>query len=119
MSEPSRLSKSRFAAGLQCHRRLWWQVHEPGALELEPDAATGALFDQGTRVGELARSYLPGGVLVDLPHDQIAERVAATREALATGVSTIYEASFMAERVFAAVDILLRRHESVTLVEVK
>ena len=23
------LSKSRFLAGLQCHKRLWWQVYEP------------------------------------------------------------------------------------------
>jgi len=32
-----RLSKSRFTAGWQCHRRLWWTAHEPGAPELVPD----------------------------------------------------------------------------------
>ena len=26
-----RLSKSRFLDGLQCHKLLWWQVHEPDA----------------------------------------------------------------------------------------
>lgn len=36
-----RLSKSRFTAGLQCHRQLWWKIHEPDAAELEPDAALG------------------------------------------------------------------------------
>ena len=31
------LSKSRFVAGVQCHKLLWWKVHEPDAVELQPD----------------------------------------------------------------------------------
>ena len=38
-----RLSKSRFTLGLQCYRRLWWQVHEPEALELRADAMQQAI----------------------------------------------------------------------------
>jgi hypothetical protein len=30
-----RLSKSRVMAGLQCHKLLWWMVHEPAAPELD------------------------------------------------------------------------------------
>ncbi len=119
MGRSLRLSKSRFTAGLQCHRLLWWRVHEPDAPELVPDPQQQALFDQGTRVGELARTYVPGGVLVDLPHDRLAEKVAATQAALAAGASTVYEASFHAGDVFAAVDILERSGDAVTLVEVK
>ena len=59
-----RLSKSRFTAGLQCSRQLWWRVHEPDAPELVPDVVTRKLFDQGARIGELARTYVPGGVLI-------------------------------------------------------
>lgn len=51
MAGSHRLSKSRFTAGLQCHKQLWWRVHEPDAPELVPDAAQQAIFDQGTRVG--------------------------------------------------------------------
>jgi hypothetical protein len=29
-----RLSKSRFVVGRHCHKRLWWQTHEPDAPEL-------------------------------------------------------------------------------------
>ncbi len=36
-----RLSKSRVMAGLQCHKRLWWTVHEPTAPELPRDEALG------------------------------------------------------------------------------
>ena len=79
-----RLSKSKFTAGLQCHRQLWWKVHEPDAPELVPDVATRKVLDQGTRVGELARGYVPGGTLIDLPHDAFDARLAATRAASST-----------------------------------
>ena len=41
------LSKSRFTAGLQCHKQLWWKVHEPDAPELVASPAQQAVFDQG------------------------------------------------------------------------
>jgi hypothetical protein len=33
-----KLSKSRFVAGCQCLKRLYWQIHEP-ELAAQPDAA--------------------------------------------------------------------------------
>ena len=50
-----RLSKSRFTTGLQCHKLLWWTVHEDEAPELEADAALKALFKLGAEVGVEAR----------------------------------------------------------------
>lgn len=114
-----RLSKSRYTAGLQCHRQLWWRVHEPDAPELVPGASRQAIFDQGHRVGTEARERVPGGVLIDLPHDAVEERVEATQQALADGAPVIYEASFMADDTFAAVDILERAGDGWRLVEVK
>ncbi len=114
-----RLSKSRFTAGLQCHRLLWWRAHEPDAPELAPDAMQQAIFDQGTRVGEVARRYVPGGCLIDLPHDQVAAKIAATRQALATPTPAIYEASFDQDRIFVAVDILERLDGGFGIIEVK
>jgi hypothetical protein len=86
------LSKSRFTTGLQCHRLLWWSVNEPDAPELVAGPAKQALFDQGTRVGELARSYLPGGELMDLPYWDKEGRIEATRAAIAAGANIVYEA---------------------------
>jgi hypothetical protein len=60
---PIGLSKSRVMAGLQCHKRLWWTVHEPTAPELRPDERTQAVMDRGSRVTEIARGSMPGGVL--------------------------------------------------------
>jgi hypothetical protein len=113
------LSKSRVMAGLQCEKLLWWLVHEPEAPELAFDASVQAAFDRGTRVGEVARGYVPGGVLIDLPPEAYAERVAATRRALDGGAPALYEGAFQADGVFVAVDILERGDPGFGLVEVK
>src|SRR5438128_3275314 len=75
-----RLSKSRFVAGKQCHRLLWWKVHEPMALELQPDKVLQDRFDQGAQVGGLARDRFPGGVLIETATaDSPADSSDATR----------------------------------------
>lgn len=102
------LSKSRYTTGLQCHRRLWWTVHERDAPELVVGPELQAVFDTGNQVGELARTYFPGSTLIDLPHWQVRERVEATRVALAAGAPSVCEASFTAGDVFVAVDVLHR-----------
>lgn len=116
---PVGLSKSRIMAGLQCHKLLWWMVQEPAAPELQPDELAQAVMDRGTRVGELARSYVPGGVMIDLPYNAYAERLARTRQALEDGAPAVYEASFRAGGIFVAVDILKRDDRGFRLIEVK
>ena len=73
VSRPHGLSKSRYTAGLQCHKQLWWRVHEPTSPELVPNARLQSVFDAGARVGEVAaerrRDYgrLPACLPVELP----------------------------------------------------
>ncbi len=114
-----RLSKSRFTSGLQCHKKLWWEVHEPDAIELQPDKVLQDLFDQGRQVGEAARTRYPGGVLIDLPHHAGAERVAATRKALDAGAPAVFEATFIADDTFVAIDVLEKLKDGYRLTEVK
>ena len=114
-----RLSKSRFTSGLQCHKQLWWRVHEPEAPELVPDAARQQIFDQGHLVGAAAQARFPGGVLIDAPHREFDARVAQTRAAIDAGAPVVFEASFFADDVFVAVDVLERARTGWTLVEVK
>ena len=118
-TKAARLSKSRFTSGLQCHKKLWWEVHEPDALELQPDKVLQDLFDQGRQVGEAARARYPGGVLIDLPHHAGAARVAATRKALDTGAPAIFEATFIADDTFVAIDVLEKQADGYHLTEVK
>jgi len=119
MPRPHGLSKSRYTAGLQCHKQLWWRVHEPDAPELVPDAETQKRFDTGVQVGAVARSYVPGGVLIDLPHTDYEGKVAETQRAIQANAAAIYEASFVAGQVFVAVDILVREPRGWRVIEVK
>ncbi len=113
------LSKSRFAAGLQCHKLLWWTTHEPDAPELVPDPASQFVMDEGVRVGESARSLFPGGIHIDLPRDQVQGRLDATIRALSQGAPAIFEATFAEGGVLVAVDILARKGRTYSLIEVK
>ena len=99
-----RLSKSRYISGLQCPKMLWWKVHEPDAPELAADEGLQAILTRGQRIGELARAQVPGGTLIDPPHHEFEDRVAATARALADGAPSVYEASFLEDGVFVAVD---------------
>jgi predicted RecB family nuclease len=114
-----RLSKSRFISGLQCHKQLWWRVHEPDAPELAPGAEQQAMFDQGHLVGAKAREIFPGGMLVDAHHGDFAGRIEQTQAALATQAPAIFEAAFFADDIFVAVDVLERTGRGWTIVEVK
>lgn len=116
---PHRLSKSRFLAGLQCHKQLWWRVHEPDAPELVPDAGLKNLLNQGSQVGRKAREYVAPGALIDLPFYQWDNRVAATRAVLEREPRAVYEAAFLADETYAAVDILERGPRGYGVVEVK
>jgi predicted RecB family nuclease len=116
---PHRLSKSRYTAGIQCHKLLWWKVHEPLAVELQPDKVLQDRFDQGAQVGTLARRTFAGGTLVDLPHHAVAERVALTRKLINERAPAIFEASFLADNTFVAVDALTPVDGGFHLTEVK
>jgi predicted RecB family nuclease len=115
----TRLSKSRFTSGLQCHKKLWWEVHEPDAVELQPDKVLQDRFDQGRQVGEVARARYPGGVLIDLPYNARAERVAATKTALDSGAPAVFEATFIADGTYVAIDVLEKQGDAYRLTEVK
>ena len=110
---PHRLSKSRYTAGVQCHKLLWWKVHEPLAVELQPDKVLQDRFDQGKQVGELARTLFPGGVLVE------DRSVARTRKLIDEHAPAIFEASFLADDTFVAVDVLEPANDGFHLTEVK
>ena len=113
------LSKSKFVNGLQCLKMLWWRVKEPKAPELAVDPVTQQVFDNGTLVGQVARERFAGGVLLDYAPWQYRERCDATRAAMAADRSALFEASFSANGVFVAVDILERDGDSHRLIEVK
>src|SRR6266704_2756768 len=114
-----RLSKSRYLAGLQCHKQLWWRVHEPDAPELVPDVALRNRFAQGAEVDQRARGYVPGGELIDLPFYEYDNKVAATRDAIRHDPPVLYQPWFLADDTYAGVDILERDARGYGVIEVK
>jgi len=117
---PPLLSKTRFMAGMQCHKRLWLELFRP-ELAAEVDAATQYRFDQGTLVGELARGYAPGGTLVAESREELAAALRRTQALLADRtVPAIYEATVSHDGALIRADILRRvRGGAYELLEVK
>ncbi|MCH7763707.1 MAG: DUF2779 domain-containing protein [Candidatus Marinimicrobia bacterium] len=115
----NRLSKSKYLSGLQCHKRLWLEIHKP---ELAPPPPPGEqrIFDQGTKVGELATEEFPDGVLIEADYLNIPEAVKQTEEALDNSVDVIFEGCFIFENVLVRPDIILRNDlGSWNMIEVK
>jgi hypothetical protein len=103
-----RLSKSRFLAGLQCHKRLYFEIHSP-ELATPPTPDRRAIMDMGTDVGVLAREFFPGGVLVQETHRQIPAALARTAELVADpNVPAIFEGAFVWQGILVRVDVIER-----------
>ena len=93
-----RLSKSKYLSGLQCHKRLYLEIHAP-ALATKPDAATQAILTMGTDIGELARERFPGGRLVKAGYRQSQEALDQTAELLQDPtLPAIFEGAFQLTR---------------------
>jgi predicted RecB family nuclease len=113
------LNKRQFLAGLQCHKQLWWRVHDSGAEELRPDSNSRALMEAGRQIGLLAREYVPGGQLIDFRYQGRASRMAGTAVAMGSEVPALYEGTFTGDGLVIYADILERGSDGWTLVEVK
>lgn len=119
MPTPPSLSKSKFVAGCQCLRRLYYQIYPPEGFEID-ESANAAIFASGHEVGEMARLAFPGGVLVDEDFKEHAKAVAHTLELMADPkVPAIFEAAFTAEGIKIRADVLRRRPRGWDLIEVK
>jgi predicted RecB family nuclease len=107
-SQAIRLSKSKFLSGLQCHKRLYLEIHAP-ELASEPDDAIQAILDTGTEIGALARRRFPGGVLVEAGRRHSAEALQHTQDLIQDPtVSAIFEGAFAFDQILVRVDILER-----------
>jgi hypothetical protein len=110
------LTKSRFLSGLQCHKRVWYEVHQP----LDEAAEPGIPILQGQAFDEVVRRLQPGAVIsreAGLP-----AAIAQTKRLLAKGsrgAAVLYQAAFQAGDLAVVVDVLRRRGADFDLIEVK
>jgi len=115
-----RISKSKFVAGVQCLKRLYFQVHHP-ELATGSTEATEAVMEQGHQVGLVAQKAFPGGVLVAEDHEHLDDAIRVTRELVGNAeVPAIFEATFEHGGVLVRTDVLERRNRTgYRLIEVK
>jgi len=111
MARSKKLSKTRFQSGLQCHKKLWLEIHDHDkATPIGPGQQ--GIFDQGTRVGEIARLRWPDGILVAEDYLHHHESVETTKKLLSDpNVTTIFEAGFEELGTRVRVDVLTRSND--------
>lgn len=112
------LSKSQFLRGLQCRKSLWLYRNSP-ELRTPPDESQQAIFDAGTDIGLLARKLFSDGTAITYEGSTFEEKIARTKELIAAGVETIYEATISHDNVLVMVDILHHGVRGWELYEVK
>ncbi|MYA28810.1 MAG: hypothetical protein F4Z24_05810 [Nitrospira sp. SB0666_bin_27] len=117
--DPSRLSKSRFLSGLQCHKRLYLEIHHPQLAD-EVDDRRQMMLEMGKEINEIAHRYFPGGALVAEGHRQSTAALEKTAALMADPtVPAIFEGAFQFEGTLVRVDVLERVDDSWKLIEVK
>ena len=108
---PSLLSKTKLMRGYRCMKAIYLTTHQP-KLEAPITPELQALFDQGNQVGEKARTFFPGGVLIDNVPWDFTGALAKTRSLIAAGTPLIYEAAFEYMGCYARADIIRYSPES-------
>jgi hypothetical protein len=112
------MSKSKWVAGLQCHKRLFLQIHNPEIGKITDQH----IKQEGTAVGLLARSVFPGGVLVEADTSHLADALQTTKELINNpAIPAIFEGAFRHDGVLVRADVLLRSPDNsgFHLIEVK
>jgi Domain of unknown function(DUF2779) len=110
------LTKSRFLSGLQCHKRLWFEIHQPLESPLEPSVA----MLQGRRF-DVAVQHLQPGVVISRAKGMPAA-IAQTKRVLSKGggaTVTLYQPAFRAGDLAIIADVLRRSGAHFELIEVK
>ncbi len=112
------ISKSQYTCGLQCVKSLWLYNYRKDLMEEVSDGKQ-AIFDQGHDVGEWARKYYTGGVMLEQGREDIAGAIKETAELIKKGETLLYEATFEAEGVLVRCDIIRKVGKAWHLIEVK
>jgi len=104
--------------GLQCPKSLWLDRKQP-EVRTAPPPDLIARWEAGNEVGLYAQLLFPGGVEIPFDGRTKVQQLAQTKDLLAQGAETIYEATFSHEGVHVRADILRKGQGGFDLYEVK
>jgi len=114
-----KISKSRFVSGVQCEKKLYFDLFRK---DLKPPVSDEqqALFDGGHQAGALAQQMFPEGKDASPEsYFDFSDSIENTKKWIGDGVYTIYEAAFFYDEVLAALDILHHQNGERWAIEVK
>jgi hypothetical protein len=98
------ISTSKFLWGSQCQKLLWYAYNAKDQIS-KPDALQQAIFDQGHKIGALAKSLYHGGIEISTDETDFDHVLKKSLEA-AKSRKPLFEAGFVHIGGFARVDIL-------------
>lgn len=101
---PAFLSKTKYLDGVKCPKLLWYEYNKTEAVP-KPDAVTQAIFDQGTRVGEIAQKLYPNGIKIE--REQMPEKTHAKSLEAIKLRQPLFESGLIYGRAYALPDILV------------
>jgi hypothetical protein len=114
------LTKSRFKLGLECPTKLYYTGKDSEfANNKKEDPFLKALAEGGFQVEELARMEYPVGILIEGEHWDYQGVLNKTNTLLEQENVVIFEAAFTFDNLFIRTDILVKRGDSIQLIEVK
>ena len=118
MSKPRYLTKSRFKLAAECPTKLFYTGKDKFYRNLkQEDSFLAMLADGGYQVGELAKCFYPDGIEVESINH--GEALAQTAELLKQENVTIFEPAIRHGNLFVRVDILVKKGNTLELIEVK
>jgi hypothetical protein len=111
------LTKSRFKLAIECPTKLFYTGKKEYANNSLDNPFLEALAEGGFQVGELAKYYYPGGHSIHtLDYQDALEQ---TNQLLEQDNVIIYEAAIKHNNLFIRIDILVKKGNSIKLIEVK
>ncbi|MBT8184459.1 MAG: DUF2779 domain-containing protein [Eudoraea sp.] len=113
------LTKSRFKLGLECQNKLFFTNKDSYANNKLEDSFLEALASGGFQVEELARMSFPEGILIEGEDWDYEALWYTTRDLLRNQDTSIYEAAFLYEDLFVRTDVLVKKGDTIELIEVK
>lgn len=111
------LTKSLFSKAVKCPTKLYYSKKTDYPDKSLENVFLESLAKGGFQVGELAKCYYPGGVMIEEKDYETA--LTRTNELLERESVIIYEAAFSYRDFFIRTDILVKEGNNIDLIEVK
>lgn len=118
-TKPRYLTKSRFKLALSCPTKLFYTRKKEYENNSDTDSFLQGLAQGGFQVEELARLYHSNGHAILGDDYDYNKLVARTNKLLEQDNVTIFEPAFLYDGLFIRVDILVKKGNTIKLIEVK